>query len=70
MCKDFLPLIDKHSKKFREELQSMEKGLDSVISTQKEQFTDVFKFVQDAVLLWDGEKTSIDQLRKKYQVST
>lgn len=68
LCKDFLPLIDNHSKKFREELQSLEKGLDAVITTQKEQFAEVFQFVQDTALLWDGQKTSIDQLRKKYQV--
>ena len=68
MCKDFLPQIDNHSKRFREELQCMEKGMDAVVSTQKEQFSDMFQFVQEAALLWDSHKMAIEQIRKKYQV--
>ena len=40
MCNDFLPLIDQHSKRMRDDLQALERGLDLVITTQKEQFSD------------------------------
>lgn len=67
MCKDFLPLIDQHSKKMREDLQALERGLDVVITTQKEQFSEVYQFVQEAVLLWNDQKNVIDQLHRNYE---
>lgn len=69
MCKDFLPLIDQHSKKMREDLQALERGLDMVITMQKEQFSEVFQFVQEATLLWNDQKNVIDQLHKSYEAS-
>ncbi len=69
MCKDFLPLIDQHSKKMREDLQALERGLDMVITTQKEQFSEVFQFVQEATLLWTDQKAVIEQLHRTYEVS-
>lgn len=68
MCKDFLPLIDKHSKKMREDLQALERGLDMVITTQKDQFSEVFQFVQEAVLLWHDQKNLIEKLHREYEV--
>lgn len=68
MCKDFLPLIDQHSKKMREDLQALERGLDVVITTQKDQFSEVFQFVQEAALLWNDQKNVIEQLRTDYEV--
>lgn len=70
MCKHFLPLIDKHSRKMREDVHALEKGLDTVVSTQKEQFSEVFQFVQEAVLLWDNHKTAIEKIQRKHQVKT
>ena len=68
MCADFLPLIDSSSKKMREDLQSLERGLDSVITIQKEQFSEVFQFVQEAALLWTNQQNAIEQMHKKYEV--
>lgn len=68
MCKEFLPLIDEHSSKMREDLQALEKGLDIVISTQKEHFSEVFQFIQEAALLWDNQKSAVDKIRREYQV--
>jgi hypothetical protein len=68
MCKDFLPLIDQHSRKMREDLLALERGLDVVITTQKDQFSEVFQFVQEAVLLWNDQKSVIDELHKRYEV--
>lgn len=68
MCTDFLPMIDQSSKKMREDLQSLEKGLDSVITIQKEQFSEVFQFVQEAALLWTNQQSAIERVHKKYEV--
>ena len=49
MVKDFVPLIDQHSQKMREELQNIEKGLDTVVTTQKTQFSKLFQFIQGGI---------------------
>lgn len=67
MCKDFLPLIDVHSKRMRDDLQALEKALDHVISTQKDQFSDLFHFVQEATLLWNDQKGVIEQILRTYE---
>lgn len=68
MCTDFLPLIDKHSVTIREDLQSLEKGLDTVITTQKQLCSDVFVVMQDVALLWDDHKIDMERAYREYEV--
>ena len=51
----------------REDLQALERGLDVVITTQKDQFSEVYQFVQEVVLLWNDQKNVIDQLQRNYE---
>lgn len=68
MCKEFLPLIDEHSTKTREDLMALEKGLDAVVSTQKRHFSEMFQFIQEAALLWENQKNKIEAINRQYQV--
>ena len=69
MCRDFVPLVDQHCSKRREEIQTLEKALESAVSLQEKQFSEVFKFIQGAALLWDSHRTDTDQICRTYQVS-
>ena len=49
--------------------QALEKALNTVISTQKKKFADVFQFVQDLALLWDEHKRAMESIPRKHQVN-
>lgn len=68
MCRDFIPFVDQYSERHRGEVQAMEKALDAVLSAQKEQIAELFQFVQGAALLWDDQRTAIEQIWRDFQV--
>ena len=70
MSRDFVPLIDRYSCKMREELQALEKGLDMVITSQKEQISKLYEHIQGAVLLWDDQKNAMEKASRTFQVRT
>ena len=68
MMKEFIPLVDDYSSKKREKINTLEKNLDSVLSSHKQQFIDFFQFIQGLTMLWTSHETAEESARRQFMV--
>ena len=68
MTQQFMPLVEQQNEKAKIELQSVEKSLDLLMSSQKTQIQSVFQYAQGAAHLWDTHTTAMEQLERNFQV--
>ena len=65
---EFLPQVDQHTSKMRDKTSTLEKALDSIFSTQKEKFVEVFEFIRGLSLLWTSHVSDLESCRRELTV--
>jgi len=67
MNEHFLPLVEQHASRAREELQNTEKSLEAVLSSQRSQFHALFQYAQGPAHLWDSHTSALAEMEKTFQ---